>query len=92
MALTIQDPELEQLAEEVAGLAHETKTEAIRKALEERRSRLQSTTPPTGQSCGERSVAFLEREVWPFLPPGVRGKTLTKEETEELIGYGPDGV
>jgi antitoxin VapB len=88
LALTIQDPELEQLAEEVAGLAHETKTEAIRKALEERRSRL-NTEPPKvvrSGSVGERMQAFLERDVWPFLPPGERGKTLTKEETEELIG------
>jgi hypothetical protein len=61
LALTIQDPELEQLAEEVAGLAHETKTEAIRKALEERRSRL-NTEPPKvvrSGSVGERMQAFL---------------------------------
>ena len=33
MALTIRNKEVERLAEEVARLAGETKTEAIRKAL-----------------------------------------------------------
>jgi antitoxin VapB len=36
MALTIRNREVERLAEEVARLAGETKTEAIRKALEMR--------------------------------------------------------
>jgi antitoxin VapB len=38
MALNIKNPQVEQLAAEVARLAHETKTEAIRRALEERNS------------------------------------------------------
>jgi antitoxin VapB len=35
---------------------------------------------------------FLEEEVWPNIPPDLRGKKLTKEEREEILGYGPDGV
>jgi antitoxin VapB len=39
MALNIKNPEVERLATEVALLARETKTEAIRRALEERKAR-----------------------------------------------------
>ena len=42
MALNIKNPEVVQLTTEVARLAGETKTEAIRQALIERRARLQS--------------------------------------------------
>ena len=41
MALNIKNPEVEILAAEVARLAQETKTEAIRQALLERKARLQ---------------------------------------------------
>jgi antitoxin VapB len=35
---------------------------------------------------------YLEEKVWPHVPADVRGKRLTKEEEEEILGYGPDGV
>lgn len=66
------------------------KAEAIRKALEARRLRIRLHARPA--SRGQRTRAFLEREVWPFLDPGEAGRTLTKEETEALAGYGPEGV
>ncbi len=34
---------------------------------------------------------FLEDEVWPNIPPEIRGKRLAKEEEEEILGFGPDG-
>ena len=40
MALNIKNPEVVRLAGEVPKLAKETKTEAIRRALEERKERL----------------------------------------------------
>ena len=40
MALNIKDPETERLASEVASMTGESKTRAIRKALEERKERL----------------------------------------------------
>lgn len=90
MALNIKNEEVERLAKEVAELAHETKTEAIRKALEERHIRLKLHGVNMGN--GERAFRFLQQEVWPYLPPDVRGKRLTKEEEEEILGFGPDGV
>src|ERR1700719_1367957 len=42
MALNIKNPQVEELAAEVAQMAAETKTEAIRRALIERKQRLQA--------------------------------------------------
>ena len=89
MALNIKNPEVERLAAEVAQLAHETKTEAIRKALEERRSRL--AVHPSPEERLQSITEYLEREVWPYIKPEFRGKTMTKQEREEILGIGPHG-
>lgn len=89
MALNIKNPEVDQLAAEVARLAGETKTEAIRRALIERRARLAALG---GRPVGSRSlVEFLEREIWPFIPPETFGRQLSREEEDKLLGYGPQG-
>jgi antitoxin VapB len=67
MALNIKDPETVRLAAEVAALAGETKTGAVRQALKERKERL--LLAKGGRSRGERLREFLERELWPSLPP-----------------------
>lgn len=89
MALNIKNREVERLAAEVAEMARETKTEAIRKALEERKLRLMPVRP---RRTKEQLREFFEREIWPQVPPDVLGKPITKEEREEILGYGPDGV
>jgi hypothetical protein len=33
----------------------------------------------------------LETHVWPHLPPGA-SVPYTKEQVEEILGFGPDGV
>jgi antitoxin VapB len=90
MGLNIKNPEVERLADEVARLAHESKTEAIRKSLEERRRRLRSAGHKAGRR--ERLLAFLEREVWPHMPPDQLGRGLTRKEEDRILGYGPHGV
>jgi antitoxin VapB len=90
MALRIKNAEVERLAAEVAELAHESKTEAIRRALEELQMRLRLYAVASNRA--DRAFVHLEREVWPFLPGEVRGKSLTKAEEEEILGYGPEGV
>jgi antitoxin VapB len=90
MALNIKDHETEQLAAEVAALAGESKTGAVRQALRERRQRLLLAQGGLGR--GDRMVAVLERRLWPRLPAGVRGSTITKEEEEQLLGFGPEGT
>jgi hypothetical protein len=36
-------------------------------------------------------MEYLQREVWPHILPEYRGKTMTKEEREEILGIGPNG-
>ena len=85
MALTVRNKEVERLAEEVARLAGETKTEAIRKALEMRLKLLK------GKRGFDRVLRFLEEEVWPQIPPELLGKDISKEEEEAILGYGREG-
>jgi antitoxin VapB len=90
MALNIKDPEAERLATEVARLASETKTAAVRTALRERRDRLMAERPRERRA--EQLQQFLEYEVWPQIPKHIRGKPLTKAEREALLGYVPEGA
>ncbi len=90
MALNIKDRETEQLAGEVATLAGESKTGAVRQALRERKERL--LLARGGRGRGDRMVELLERRFWPHLPAGVRGSTIGKEEEEQILGFGPEGV
>ena len=90
MALNIKDPETERLAAEVAALADETKTRAVKIALRERKQRLELGVSPHKRR--RRVRRFLEEEVWPQLPEHVRGRPLTKAEREEILGYGPEGA
>jgi antitoxin VapB len=89
MPLNIKNAEVERLAAEVARLAGESKTEAIRRALDERRRRLQGRSASHRR---ERVLRFLEKRVWPSLPTGERGRRLTRAEEDEILGYGPTGV
>lgn len=86
MSLNIKNPEVERLLDEIVGLTGESKTEAIRKALDERRQKLflQTITPRTE----DRLLAFLENEIWPQVPPELLGIPIAKEEEEALLGYG----
>lgn len=90
MPLNIKNPEVERLVEEVVGITGETKTEAVRKALLERTRRLASQGGGTLRR--DRFFQFLEREVWSRIPPDQLGKAPTKEEIEEILGFGPEGV
>ncbi len=90
MALNIKDRETERLAAEVAALAGESKTRAVKVALQERRARLavrRGERDPRGDF-----VRFLETEVWPQVPRKVRGRRTSKREWERILGFGPQGV
>ncbi len=90
MALNIKDSETIRLADELAALTGETKTRAVRTALEERRQRL-----ARGVSTSERArrlTDLLEGEIWPQVPANALGKPISRERHEAILGYGPDGV
>jgi antitoxin VapB len=90
MGLTIKNDETERLAAEVAEMAGETKTQAIRQALRERRDRLALQVTPDARR--KRLRRFLEREVWAVIPAEQLGTAPDKAEREQILGYGPHGV
>ena len=90
MALNIKNAEVERLAAEVADLAGETKTEAIRRALAERRQRLALHARPKKRYT--EFMRVLVSDIWPSIPTRVLGKRVTRREEDEILGYGPDGV
>jgi antitoxin VapB len=89
MPLNIKNPEVERLATEVARLTGESKTEAIRRALEERSRRLKSASTSDRRA---RVLRFLEKKVWRTLPKGEAGRRLSRDEEDQILGYGPEGV
>jgi antitoxin VapB len=90
MALNIKNPHVERLAAEVAKLARESKTEAIGRALEERKARLASRVIRRDRQA--EFLDFLRRDVWPKVPRKYRRRRLTRKEEDALLGYGPEGV
>jgi len=72
MALNIKNAAVEELADEVARMAGESKTEAIRRALAERRQRLALELPQRDRRA--ELAGFLEREVWST----IRARAMTR--------------
>jgi antitoxin VapB len=89
MALNLKNAEVERLAAEVARLTGESKTEAIRRALEERRRRLGHTAANERRA---RLLKFLEERIWPAIPADQRGRRLTRAEEDEILGFDAGGV
>ena len=89
MPLNIKNAEVERLAAEVARMTGESKTEAIRRALAERRRRL---TRGSSDARRARVIRFLEKKVWATIPKGERGRRLSRAEEDAILGYGRDGV
>ena len=89
MPLNIKNPRVERLAAEVAMLTGESKTEAIGKALEERKRRL--VAAPAGD---RRSavLSFLKKRVWSGVPAKEKGRVLTRNEEDAILGYGSEGI
>jgi antitoxin VapB len=90
MALNIKNAEVERLAAEIAALTGESKTEAIRVALLERRARLRFRI--ADQARSDRILRFLETEVWPRIPEDQLGRAPGREEREQILGYGEEGM
>lgn len=90
MALNIKNQDVEKLLDEVVQITGESKTEAVRKALEERRQRL-ALRFVTHQGDA-RLLSFLQDEIWPQVPAELIGTRLTKAEEENILGYGEHGV
>ena len=90
MALNIKNAEVDRLAREAARLAGESKTESIRRALEERVARLRHRV--VGADREAALLRYLETEVWPAVPKRERGRRLARREEDRILGYGREGV
>lgn len=84
MPLHIKDPETERLVSEMAALTGESKTRAIRVALQERMQRLGFRVKR--RSRKDELLRFLERDVWPRVPAEERGRRLSREEEDAILG------
>lgn len=89
MGLNLKNAEVERLATEVARLTNESKTEAIRKALLERKARI--TASSRRQKRSER-VATILNDYRADLKPGLIGNRMTRNEEDDILGFGPGGV
>ena len=85
--MSIKNPEVEQLAEELGRLTNSSKTEVIRQALREKKERMAADGPA---DRGERLLLFLRSRVWPNMPKGA-SRRWTKREEERALGYGKHG-
>ncbi len=90
MSLNIKNDAVTRLVDEVVRLTGESKTEAVRRSLEERKERLAYRRASHDRPA--RLRRFLETEVWPRVPSGELGRPLTKAEKEAILGYGEIGV
>jgi antitoxin VapB len=90
VALNIKNAEVQRLAAEASRLAGETKTESIRRALEERLARLRLRVVRRDREA--EVLRYLEREVWPSVPKRVLGRRLARREEDRILGYGPEGA
>ncbi len=90
LSLNIKNKDVERLIDQVTRLTGESKTEAVRRSLEERCARLDYHRPAHDRAA--RVQRFLVSEVWPTIPADQLGRTLSKAEEEAILGYGKDGV
>jgi len=82
MAINIKDPETDRLAREVAKIAGETLTDAIRNALQDRLQRLAS-----------RSAALAKRDKLHEILSRVDALPRLDSRTEyQILGYDESGV
>ena len=79
MALNIKNALVESLATEITEMTGESKTEAIRRALEERKQRLSFQVVHENRADELRS--FLEREVWSVIRARSAGRCRAMPDT-----------
>jgi antitoxin VapB len=88
MALNIKNPQVERLVSEIAAATGESKTEVVRRALEERQVRLRLQI--ADRSRARRIARLLSDEVWPQVPAEEVGRRLSREEEDDILGLPPE--
>ena len=79
MPITIDNPELERLIQEIAAELQLDEAEALTSIIRDHADYLKRRGAV---------MNWLQNDVWPKIPSDVRGKRITREEKAELLGYG----
>lgn len=90
MALNIKNQRVEELLDLIVSMTGESKTEAVRRSLEERKLRLSMEKHHSNRQV--MLDEFLENEIWNKIPSSVRGVHYSQEEQNDVLGYGEVGV
>jgi antitoxin VapB len=90
VALNIKDSEVERLAAEVAAMTGESKTRAVKIALQERKEWL--ALGVARRLRVQELLRFLEEEIWPRVPRAVLGKRVSRRKREAILGLGQKGM
>ena len=88
MALNIKNRQVERLVSEIAAATGESKTEVVRRALEERQARLRLQIADHGRA--KRIARLLTDELWPLVPEDEVGRRLTREAEDAILGRSPE--
>lgn len=87
MSLNIKNEEVVRLAEWICARTGETKTEAIRKSLEQRAATLGREGY---EEKSERIRLFIKEVAVPLF--GEHNDPIPQSEQDEILGFGKDGV
>ncbi|HEY0023067.1 MAG TPA: hypothetical protein VGB24_09155 [Longimicrobium sp.] len=79
MPITIDNPELERLIQEIAAELQLDEADALTSIIHDHADYLKRRGAV---------MNWLQNDVWPKIPCEVRGKRVTREEKAELLGYG----
>ena len=78
------------LIKDLTELTGEPEEIAVLRALEERLRRLTAPTSPTERA--NRILAILDSSLWQNTPASRLGTSTTREQQDQVLGYGPEGV
>lgn len=78
---SVRSDRVAELLDALVRRTGEARVEAVERALEVRLRHLEA------EDRAAATVAWLERDVWSRLRPGVRGHAPSKDEQEAILGY-----
>lgn len=83
MGLNLKDEETVALVSEVAKRTGKTKTATVRELARQKLAELDAVDEKAADSRAAENLRWLKEEVWPL----TAGKSISKEEIEEMLGY-----
>lgn len=92
MALITYDEDVDRLAAELAIRLNLPITAAVRLALQESLATLVTPNLESGIAAKlAYQTAYMQEHVWSKIPPEQRGRGISQQEQDEILGYGPEG-